>query len=276
MGFLYSQLFVTPPYPAHDFTGQTILVTGSNVGLGLEAARHFARMGAAKVIIAVRNVTAGEEAKQSIEASTGRVGVCEVWPLDLASYSSVKAFRNMPLGFSGLTWSWKNAGISTEKFSLAEGEERTITVNVISTILLGLLLLPKLRQTAKTHGGPSYLSIVTSEVHGWTKFPEWKADNIFESLSYEQTADMTGETGRYPVSKLLQVLAVREMAPKLKNSGVILNMVDPGLCHSSLARDAGWFLFFLKAVLGPYHRSREPDAGPWCQCRSGKPWTIPS
>lgn len=85
-GFLYSQLFVTPSYPATYFTGQTIIITGSNVGLGYEAARHFTRLGAAKVILAVRNCQAGEEAKRSIELSTHITGVCEVWQLDLASY----------------------------------------------------------------------------------------------------------------------------------------------------------------------------------------------
>jgi NAD(P)-dependent dehydrogenase (short-subunit alcohol dehydrogenase family) len=250
MGFLYSQLMVTPPYPTHDFTGQTIIVTGSNVGLGLEAARHFVRLNAAKVILAVRNVSAGEEAKRSIESSTGRTGVCEVWMVDFASYNSVKAFaKRASSELERLDALVENAGISTEKFSLAEGEERTITINVISTFLMALLLLPKLRSTAKAHRSPTHLSIVSSETHGWAKFPEWKADNIFETLSNEKVADMTGASGRYPVSKLLGVFAVREIAPKLKDSGVILNLADPGLCHSSLSRDGSWFLFVLKAVL---------------------------
>ena len=38
--FLYEQLFVKPPYPTKSFAGQTIIVTGSNVGLGFEAARQ--------------------------------------------------------------------------------------------------------------------------------------------------------------------------------------------------------------------------------------------
>jgi retinol dehydrogenase-12 len=70
MGFLYSQLFVTPAYPTTSCANQTITVTGANIGLGREAARHFARLGAAKVILAVRNTEAGEEAKNSIVTST--------------------------------------------------------------------------------------------------------------------------------------------------------------------------------------------------------------
>ena len=38
MGFLWAflsfQLFVTLPYPAWSFEGQTIVITGSNAGLG--------------------------------------------------------------------------------------------------------------------------------------------------------------------------------------------------------------------------------------------------
>jgi len=87
MGFLYSQLFITPVYPTRSFAGETVIVTGSNVGLGKEAARHFARLGVSKLILAVRNTEAGEEAKKDIEGTT-RCGksVIEVWPLDLSSY----------------------------------------------------------------------------------------------------------------------------------------------------------------------------------------------
>ncbi len=83
MGFIYSQLFMTPVYPTASCAGQTIIVTGSNVGLGKEAARHFARLGACKIILAVRNSKAGEQAKKDIETSTKcGADILEVWTLD--------------------------------------------------------------------------------------------------------------------------------------------------------------------------------------------------
>ena len=50
MGFIYSQLFAYLPYPTGYHAGQTIVITGSNTGLGKEAARHFARLGASKLV----------------------------------------------------------------------------------------------------------------------------------------------------------------------------------------------------------------------------------
>jgi retinol dehydrogenase-12 len=51
-----------PPNPNVDLTGQTVVVTGSNVGLGLEAAKQFARMNPAHLVLAVRNMVKGQAA----------------------------------------------------------------------------------------------------------------------------------------------------------------------------------------------------------------------
>lgn len=110
---MYSQFFVTPKYPATDCTGKTIIVTGANVGLGKEAARHFARLNAEKVIIACRSTEKGEAAKRDIEASTKRSGAIEVWQLDLQSYDSVKAFAKRAEGLKRLDAIVENAGICT-------------------------------------------------------------------------------------------------------------------------------------------------------------------
>lgn len=130
MGFIYSQLFVTPAFPTASFAGQTVIVTGSNVGLGKEAARHFVRLGASTLILAVRNIKAGEEAKKDIETNT-KCGatVIEVWTLDLASYDSVKAFAKRASQLPRLDVLCENAGIAgSDKFLIAEGHEIRITV----------------------------------------------------------------------------------------------------------------------------------------------------
>ncbi|KAI4128640.1 MAG: hypothetical protein LQ347_004096 [Umbilicaria vellea] len=247
--FLYDQLITGLPVPQTSFSGQTIIVTGSNVGLGLEAARHFARLHAAKVILAVRSLEKGEAAKKSIEESTQRTGVVEVWHLDLSSYESVKQFVKKAEGLNRLDAIVENAGIATRTYRVFEDNESTITTNVVSTFLLALMILPKLRETAIKFNATPHLVIVSSEVHFFTSFPEKSSGNIFKTLNDKVSANMQD---RYNVSKLLEVFYTRELAARTKannKADVIINFLNPGLCHSELAREAGWALYIMKLLL---------------------------
>lgn len=239
--FLYSQWFVTPPYPTESWVGKTVIVTGANVGLGLEAARHFARLGAAKVIIASRSIQKAEAAKKSIEQTT-KCGpdVVEGWLLDLCSYESVKAFAERCNGLQRIDAMVENAGVTTRQFSMAEEDETTITINVVSTFLLALLVLPKLKETAKRFNTRPNLAIVSSEVHFVTNFPEHgmtpPGESVFKTLSDPKKARMSD---RYNVSKMLEVLVCREIVATRAPKGypVTINFVNPGLCHSELMRE---------------------------------------
>ncbi|MCJ1481674.1 hypothetical protein MMC06_001833 [Schaereria dolodes] len=257
INFLYVQLFVSLPYPTKEFTGQTVIVTGSNTGLGLEAARHFTRLNAEKVILAVRNLEKGEAAKKSIEASTRKAGVVDVWQLDVSSYESVKQFANRVESLKRVDVVVQNAGITTDKFSLEEEDESVITINVVSPFLLTLLLLPKLQETAAKFNVLPRVVVVSSDLHFNTSFPERKADNIFNTLNNEKTArmgdrydtvlldlDFGADEGnvipRYPVSKMMEVFIVRELGELISASSkpkVVINCLTPGFCHSDLGRN---------------------------------------
>ncbi|KAK0621948.1 hypothetical protein B0T17DRAFT_494175 [Bombardia bombarda] len=244
LDYVHSQLSVTPPYPTKQFTNQTCIVTGSNVGMGLEAARHLVRLGAAKVILAVRSITKGEEAARSIVASEKREGVVEVWELDLASYQSVEAFAQRAQGLPRLDVVVANAGILVYNFAMAEDNESTITVNVVSHMLLALLLLPKLRETAVTVRKHSVFTFTGSFTHWMTKFPERNSEHIFfADLADEKKARMKD---RYYVSKLIQLLTMREFANELskshKNGKVIVSVVNPGFVKTEIMRHAGAML----------------------------------
>lgn len=86
-----------------------------------------------------------------------------------------------------------NAGIATEQFQLFEDNESQITVNVVSTTLLALLLLPILRASARRHleSGPPVITIVSSGVHAYTKFPERKNPNSLATLNDPKAAVMS-------------------------------------------------------------------------------------
>ncbi len=188
--YMYSQFFFTPPYPTNDFAGQTIIVTGANTGLGLEAARHLVRLNAEKVILAVRNIQKGEAAKKSIEGSEKKTGVAEVWELDLANHQSVQRFAKRAEGLKRLDAVSENAAIYTFQFTIVDGNESTMTVNVINTFLLALLLLPKMRETAVKFNVVPRISLVASFVHYLTTFPQKRAGDIFAYLNEKDKADM--------------------------------------------------------------------------------------
>ncbi len=153
--------------------------------MGLEAARHFARLNASKVILAVRSRSKGLAAKKSIEASTKRLNVVEVWDLDLTSYDSVKAFAGKVNGLERLDVVIENAAVFKFEREVQEGNEVSMTVNVISTFLLALLVLPKLRETGVKFNTLPVLTFTGSFTHADARFPERKAEKIFEELNRE-------------------------------------------------------------------------------------------
>ena len=193
---VHTQIFFKPPVPTEDFSGKTIIVTGSNVGLGKEASKHFVRLNAHKVILAVRSIKKGEVARAEIEAETKRTGVVQVYELDYSSYASVKSFAARVNELERIDIAVLNAGVATERFEMSENNEITITVNVISTALLTLLLLPVLRSSASSYKIEPVISVVGSGVHAWTSFPERKTPNSLATLNNETTADMKDRCAR--------------------------------------------------------------------------------
>ena len=179
--------------------GRTYIITGSNIGLGYECVKHLTELGAARVIMAVRNLKAGEAAKSTIEQATGRTDVLEVWHLDLSSFDSVKAFvkraQNELDRLDGLV---ANAAIATDKWAEAEGMESTITVNIISTLLMTVLLLPWLQKMAKTQGIHPTISIMGSAAafHVEDVLPKIDRNDILRDLSNKKDWESEMEKSR--------------------------------------------------------------------------------
>ncbi|KAL8781040.1 MAG: hypothetical protein Q9213_006185 [Squamulea squamosa] len=247
LSFFHSQLFITPPIPQTSFQGQTVIVTGSNTGLGLDAARHITRLGAQKVILAVRNTAKGEAAKRSIETSLpSSKTIIEVWALDLTSYESVKQFSERAKGLERLDVLLENAGLMVPDFRVAEEDELTVTTNVTSTFLLGFLLLEKMRETGVRFNVVPRMVVVASDLHFIVKNLGKGEGAIFEGLNRKEGADMRK---RYAVTKLMEILIVRELATRIDQSTkpkVIVNCLTPGACHSDFDREISgidWLIF---------------------------------
>ncbi|KAB5575723.1 short-chain dehydrogenase/reductase-like protein [Coniochaeta sp. 2T2.1] len=242
---LLHQQFLPLPLPSStsSFAGQTILVTGANSGLGLEASRHFVRLGAARVILACRSLASGEAARRDILQSTTTTlapkGVVEVWEVDLAKFDSVNRFcQRVREELERLDVVVMNAGVAVPEFETVDGGfERQVGVNVVGTFLMALGLLGKLREGKREGKGEGRMVFVASDGHHFARFPERHHPSIF--AAFKDPSTMSDD--RYNTTKLLVVLLARELAARLplspQNNNPIVSVVTPGFCKSRISRN---------------------------------------
>ncbi|KAI1169431.1 NAD(P)-binding protein [Nemania sp. FL0916] len=244
MGFIRSQLIETwnLPYPSASYSGQTVVITGSNTGLGKEAARHYARLGAKRLVLAVRNLEKGKAAKKDI-AITAAVGVdIQVWEIDMAQPSSIKAFATrLERELDRVDIFHANAGLVSATYKEVKGfgaktVEMNVAINYIATHLLVALVLPKMKFTAAQHSVRPTLVITSSGAHRHTQLLQMSEQDLLEVMNNNKE-DSPYRKVQYPFSKLLGVFAIRSIGEMYPSSPVTINAVSPGLCHSDLARE---------------------------------------
>lgn len=198
-----------------------------------------------KLVLACRNVHKGKDAITKILHETGRkdTEVMEVWEVDLSNYASVLSFaERVRTELPRLDGFIANAGVEMTEYHTAEDLELTLTVNVVSTFLSTIAILPKLKETSVKYGVDTTLTITGSKIH--TFGPDAQLDiadnqDIFVALSDRQTADTAQ---RYPLSKLIVHQCFNELVQHYsfmesdKQHQVIANLVDPGWCATELGR----------------------------------------
>ncbi|KAJ7625528.1 hypothetical protein FB45DRAFT_921667 [Roridomyces roridus] len=246
---IFHHFFARLPETPANLTGRVFIVTGSNTGIGFALAVHLARRNPARLILAVRDVTKGETAKKEIIAQTGFTGSVEVWELDMARFESVKQFAERAnQSLERLDGAVLNAGISLWKWTMtAEGWESMLQINALSTGLLGVLLLPLLQRTSNLAAPDAFamaphLTLTGSAGMFLAKFTDRSKPKILEAMNVEGGSDVMD---RYITSKLFDLFIARKIAALNQAKGVVVNVVDPGLCASDLARDLGLSAFII-------------------------------
>lgn len=239
-----------------SFAGRIILVSGANVGLGFEASLKSVQLGAEKVILAVRTLSKGEAAQKEIETRTGRKGVLEVWHLDMLDYASIKSFADrVTQKLDRLDIACLNAGIVNGEYKPSPyGHEQVLQVNVLSTSLLALLLVPKLR-ASKTESFTPVMEIVGSSNHFMVS--SFSSDTA-PFAAYDKAKGYSPQT-QYSVSKLFVMYAQLALVDLAKNKETgkpdfFVTVVCPGATESDLARDIdAWYyqvlLWLLRVLL---------------------------
>ena len=264
-----------PPQPAKGlFTGRTIVLTGANTGLGLEAAKKLLGLHVGTLIITARTESKGQAAKEQIEQwlktqlRDGDAPTTEIVPMVLSmnSFAEVQQFANKlkaqyPGGIDGAIL---NAGmLMAEYVKSDDGWEDTLQVNTLSSLLLGLLILPLLITTANSGKKSDYKPHLTYVSSGtaWTVQPEQMksftaSETPLKDLSDEKSfpPGLTGGASQYARSKLTLEYAVRHVAASAATKNpdgtpkVIINTVCPGMCKSDLGRHIGKGNIFIKLL----------------------------
>lgn len=252
---------------SQNLSNLTMIITGANTGLGLEAAKQLVSLDCvSRLILACRSLEKGAKAKEiltGIYEDSGRGKLApsvEVWQLDMANLKSIRAFADRcEKDLERIDCVILNAGVDMAKYERAGiedgGYEMTIMVNVIGTFVLAILMVEVLRRkmgNTSENGGqtnPPRITIVGSAVQFFAKYQPLldgaqSQEGVLKSLNSEKGWD--GQD-RYYLSKGIVQMLVRQLARRISEgdksgkSMVILNCVAPGYCRTELFREAETF-----------------------------------
>jgi NAD(P)-dependent dehydrogenase (short-subunit alcohol dehydrogenase family) len=209
-----------------EMKGRTIVITGANSGIGLEAARALAQHGA-HVIGLARDEKKGKELVDYVKQHAGKDVNIDSMVCDLNSLKSVRTFakqyieKKLPLHIL-----INNAGImATPQGTTEEGFESQIGVNHIGHFLLTTLLLPVLKSSA-----PSRVVALSSGAHHRSGIV-WDNQHFANEKSYDKWKS-------YGQSKTANILFARHLNALMKKEGVQVTAVSvhPGVIATNLVR----------------------------------------
>ena len=203
--------------------GKVVVITGANVGIGLETAVGLARLGATTVL-ACRNEEKAAAAAAEVKERAGNDRV-HVVALDLADLASVRtAAETVEREFDRLDVLLNNAGgMWTERATTVQGFEQTFGVNHLGHFYLTNLLLDRLRASA-----PARIVNVSSVGHHYCRGMKW--DDLQRERRYSVM-------DAYAQSKLANILFTRELARRLDPEQVTANALHPGAVRSGFGMD---------------------------------------
>ncbi|KAH8824812.1 hypothetical protein DL96DRAFT_1610932 [Flagelloscypha sp. PMI_526] len=240
--FLFGGILSLQHVQPRNLKGFTVIVTGANTGIGLEATRSFASFGAT-VIMACRNQSKGDDARQTIiHDSKGEIlpEQLEVELLDLGDLDSVRTFIEA-WGDRPLNILFNNAGVTLGKYSKSpQGFQLSYVTNILSHYLLTLSLLPTMRP-----GGRIINVCSVASYDAKSKFDPTDLDyarHLEQKLGIKVGDDLPLNVGLelYRREKLLQIYFTREMQLRLERSDqykkklITVHCYHPGIVKSAI------------------------------------------
>lgn len=267
----FFQPAISPLPTGTSAQGQTVIVTGASSGLGKEFCRQFLTRNVSTLILAVRNISKGEQAKSDILADpeVRKLKIkadVRVMQFDAASYESTINFATqVKQDFKQLHILMLNAGANGLRYTKTkDGHEETVQVNHLANALLCFELLPLLEKTAYETGSPTKVSITGSRMYDTGTLCNERTSAIPEHL-IEFLDDEKNFNGfpRYGDTKLLSLLFVHRIGKLYKSDKVIINEFCPGMVDTPMTKDLPWYLRISVAVIGTIKRIRKVEHGGW-------------
>jgi NAD(P)-dependent dehydrogenase (short-subunit alcohol dehydrogenase family) len=201
---------------------QTIIVTGSNSGIGKTAALTLAKAGH-RILMLCRDSEKSKQAQKEIINQSGNENVV-LLPVDLADPGSIRTVvEKINSQYPVIDVLVNNAGLYKVKREETEaGVEMTLAVNFLAPFMLSEMLLPNLQA-----GGKGRIVNVVSELYknGSINFDDLKMKTRYKA----------GDA--YANSKLATVLYTLELAQRTRETGVTVNALHPGVLATNAFRD---------------------------------------
>ncbi|MDF0534969.1 SDR family oxidoreductase [Shewanella yunxiaonensis] len=176
---------------------RSVLITGGASGIGLLMAQHFAKEGAAKVVLWDINAKALQQAMSSLRHHFGQERICG-WQVDISQSAQMReALQQMHVAGITIDILVNNAGIIVGKqftdYSDAE-IERTMAVNAIAPMQLCRALLPQMRTAGSGHivNIASAAALVSNPGMSVYCASKWAAVGWSDSLRLEMMQQHTG------------------------------------------------------------------------------------
>ncbi|KAJ7621300.1 NAD(P)-binding protein [Roridomyces roridus] len=224
-----------------DLTGQVIIVTGGNAGIGRHTVQGLLQNNA-KVYMASRDERKALAAIDELYALTGKRAV--FLPLDLTDLASVKAAAEEFLSKEKeLHVLYNNGGVMVPPIeeTTPTGYDLTFGTNVLGHFYLTKLLLPILIATAQTAGAARIVTL-TSMVH------------YVATVDYETFKDGSKRRKRTPFdlyaqSKWADAVFAMELARRYGEQGIVSTSVNPGNLKTNISHNSKGLVGLLKLIL---------------------------
>lgn len=258
-----------------DLTGKTMLITGTNAGIGTETARALALKGA-HIVMANRNIVQSEELKKSIleEKPDAKIDLilCDLSSLQ-SVFSAAKEFKEKHWPLHALIL---NAGVfAPQQKTTIDGFETCFGVNHVAHFLLIRELLPVLRVTDHAR-----IVIVASTSHNHTGVkPEWSVEEKIEKLCPKDANEMQYKL--YAYSKMCNILTAMKLHRDERQNGISVYVLHPGtMIGTSIGRSYGFMGRMFNALTKPFTKTLSQGAATTVYCAasqeiaeiSGKYW----